>query len=131
MSISLQKSGRLLTFNLVLLRKYLSDPIEDVRVATETLLGEFLREIQDVTVVRKRNEERLKSKKDKDLVEPARRSEHTQDNLLDVVLTHSERAAFISEYDGVFDRGTESALKEESHSEADGHDTGGKAHPIR
>ncbi|KAF8663444.1 hypothetical protein AX16_001014 [Volvariella volvacea WC 439] len=44
------------------LLKYLSDPIEDVRVATETLLGDFLREIHNVAVVRKRMEEDAKSK---------------------------------------------------------------------
>lgn len=32
-------------------RKYLSDPIEDVRIATENLLADFLREIRDVTYV--------------------------------------------------------------------------------
>jgi vacuole morphology and inheritance protein 14 len=35
-------------------RKYLTDPTEDVRVATETLLADFLREIRDVTRVRDR-----------------------------------------------------------------------------
>lgn len=38
------------------LLKYLSDPTEDVRVATEVLLAEFLREIKDITIVRKRAE---------------------------------------------------------------------------
>ncbi|KAF5363894.1 hypothetical protein D9756_000214 [Leucocoprinus leucothites] len=33
------------------LLKYLSDPIEDVRIATENLLADFLREIRDVTYV--------------------------------------------------------------------------------
>ena len=32
-------------------RKYLSDPTEDVRVATEVVLSEFLKEIRDITVV--------------------------------------------------------------------------------
>jgi vacuole morphology and inheritance protein 14 len=38
-------------------RKYLSDPTEDVRVATENILADFLREIRHVTSVRKRAEE--------------------------------------------------------------------------
>ncbi|TFY76603.1 hypothetical protein EWM64_g7407, partial [Hericium alpestre] len=42
------------------LLKYLSDPTEDVRIATENQLGEFLREIRDVTVVRKQQEEQQK-----------------------------------------------------------------------
>ncbi|KXN92318.1 hypothetical protein AN958_08549 [Leucoagaricus sp. SymC.cos] len=33
------------------LLKYLSDPIEDVRIATENILADFLREIRDVTYV--------------------------------------------------------------------------------
>lgn len=36
------------------LLKYLSDPLEDVRVATKTLLAEFLREIRDVSTVQSR-----------------------------------------------------------------------------
>ncbi|KIY49481.1 ARM repeat-containing protein, partial [Fistulina hepatica ATCC 64428] len=39
------------------LLKYLSDPTEDVRVATESLLGEFLREIRNVSQLRPRTEE--------------------------------------------------------------------------
>lgn len=35
----------------VLYRKYLSDPGEDVRVATEVVLSEFLKEIRDITSV--------------------------------------------------------------------------------
>jgi vacuole morphology and inheritance protein 14 len=44
--------------------KYLSDPTEDVRVATENILADFLREIRQVTSVRKRAEEQAKSKRD-------------------------------------------------------------------
>lgn len=36
---------------LVVRRKYLSDPIEEVRIATENLLADFLHEIRDVTYV--------------------------------------------------------------------------------
>jgi len=38
-------------------RKYLSDPTEDVRVATENLLADFLREIRDISEIRRRREE--------------------------------------------------------------------------
>jgi vacuole morphology and inheritance protein 14 len=44
------------------IRKYLSDPTEDVRVATEHLLADFLREVRHVTNVRKKIEERAKAK---------------------------------------------------------------------
>jgi vacuole morphology and inheritance protein 14 len=37
--------------------KYLSDPTEDVRVATETILADFLREIKTITKVRKEVQE--------------------------------------------------------------------------
>ncbi|KAI5993628.1 vacuolar protein 14 C-terminal Fig4p binding-domain-containing protein [Pisolithus albus] len=39
------------------LLKYLSDPTEDVRVATENLLADFVREIRDVSELRRRHEE--------------------------------------------------------------------------
>jgi vacuole morphology and inheritance protein 14 len=38
-------------------RKYLSDPTEDVRIAAENQLAELLREIREVTIVRKHREE--------------------------------------------------------------------------
>lgn len=45
------------------LLKYLSDPIEDVRTATETILADFLREIRQITKVRKEAED-AKAKQD-------------------------------------------------------------------
>ncbi|KAG9317824.1 vacuolar protein 14 C-terminal Fig4p binding-domain-containing protein [Chiua virens] len=39
------------------LLKYLSDPTEDVRVATENILADFLREIRDISALRHRQEE--------------------------------------------------------------------------
>ncbi|EIN10503.1 ARM repeat-containing protein [Punctularia strigosozonata HHB-11173 SS5] len=38
------------------LLKYLSDPIEDVKIATENILADFLKEIRDVTLTQKRME---------------------------------------------------------------------------
>jgi hypothetical protein len=49
---------------MILFRKYLYDPTEDVRVATETILSDFLREIKDITVVSKRGEEKAKQELD-------------------------------------------------------------------
>ena len=37
-------------------RKYLSDPNEDVRVATEVVLSEFLKEIRDITTVARKTQ---------------------------------------------------------------------------
>ncbi|KAI0042285.1 ARM repeat-containing protein [Auriscalpium vulgare] len=53
------------------LLKYLSDPTEDVRIATENQLAEFLREIREVTVVRKHQEDQVKA-------EEAEAEEHTR-----------------------------------------------------
>ncbi|RXW24711.1 hypothetical protein EST38_g1195 [Candolleomyces aberdarensis] len=44
------------------LLKYLSDPTEDVRVATENLLTDFLREIHDVTIVSRQFEHHAHAK---------------------------------------------------------------------
>ncbi|CUA69135.1 hypothetical protein RSOLAG22IIIB_03813 [Rhizoctonia solani] len=43
------------------LLKYLSDPTEDVRVATENVLADFLLEIQEITLIQKRKEERARA----------------------------------------------------------------------
>ncbi|CAE6387846.1 unnamed protein product [Rhizoctonia solani] len=43
------------------LLKYLSDPTEDVKVATEGVLADFLHEIQEITVLQKRKEERARA----------------------------------------------------------------------
>jgi hypothetical protein len=45
---------------IAIFRKYLSDPTEDVRVATEAILADFLREIKDITFVSKRSEEQAR-----------------------------------------------------------------------
>ncbi|KAF8759552.1 ARM repeat-containing protein [Rhizoctonia solani] len=42
------------------LLKYLSDPTEDVKVATEGVLADFLHEIQEITLLQKRKEERAR-----------------------------------------------------------------------
>ncbi|OBZ70045.1 Protein VAC14 [Grifola frondosa] len=84
---------------------YLSDPTDDVRVATENILADFLREIRDVTIVQRRHEEQLKNKRDfagADQSQQARRAEG--DKLPDITMAHSERAPFIPEHDDVFDK---------------------------
>ncbi|KAG9104201.1 hypothetical protein FRC06_004626 [Ceratobasidium sp. 370] len=43
------------------LLKYLSDPTEDVRVATEGVLSDFLHEIQDITLLQKRKEDKARA----------------------------------------------------------------------
>lgn len=89
------------------LLKYLSDPTEDVRVATENILADFLREIRDVSMVRQRKEEHAESS---DL----RRSD---EKLPDITMSHSERALFIPESDFGHDHDGEYSLKDEHKSE--------------
>jgi vacuole morphology and inheritance protein 14 len=110
-----------------LCRQYLSDPNEDVRVATETLLGELLREIREVTVVRKRYEEHMKAKRENGTAEPGRRAENIQERLMDVTMTSSEHAVFLSESYGGISDDLELAQREDHHSEADGRDTDSKS----
>ncbi|KAJ7437789.1 vacuolar protein 14 C-terminal Fig4p binding-domain-containing protein [Mycena galericulata] len=104
------------------LLKYLSDPTEDVRVATETLLADFVREIRDVSVVRKRSEEKARSQRDSSSV---RRSDiEGDDRLSDYHSEHPERAAFIAENDDQSNDGDESALKDDLPPDVDHRDTG-------
>jgi len=101
----------------IICRKYLSDPTEDVKIATETILADLLREIRDVTLVRRRHEEQLKNKKINEVAEQHRRAETPTE-------FPSERSLFISENDGV-DHVMESASQDEFRSEVDYRDSGG------
>lgn len=102
-------------------RKYLSDPTEDVRVATEVLLADFLREIRDVSVVRKRAETLPKATSSVGDADSINRSESGQ--TAEYSLTHSpERAAFLPDDDH---RYSESELKGDRASDVDIRDTGG------
>ncbi|KAK0491327.1 vacuolar protein 14 C-terminal Fig4p binding-domain-containing protein [Armillaria novae-zelandiae] len=81
------------------LLKYLSDPIEDVRVATETLLAEFLHEIRDISGVRKQTTESpLQQSKYSDKSE-SRPSDNASEKILDTPIEDAERAAFIIDQD--------------------------------
>ncbi|KAG6854348.1 hypothetical protein C0991_007853 [Blastosporella zonata] len=75
------------------LLKYLSDPTEDVRVATETLLADFLREIRDVSIVRRELDSQTKTQT------PAESLQHSeiQEKLPELTLETSERAVFIND----------------------------------
>ncbi|KAJ3982058.1 vacuolar protein 14 C-terminal Fig4p binding-domain-containing protein [Lentinula detonsa] len=102
------------------LLKYLSDPTEDVRVATEVLLADFLREIRDVTVIQQRSEKLAKSTHtggDTESILPSEGGQtvHT--------ITHSpERTAFLSDHDDA--RYSDSEYKEDSTSDLDARDAG-------
>ena len=76
--------------------KYLSDPTEDVRVATENLLADILREMRDVTTVSRQLQHLPKSKTS---VESLRRVEYEPEILPDLNMESAERALLILEND--------------------------------
>ncbi|KAH9850815.1 ARM repeat-containing protein [Lenzites betulinus] len=104
------------------LLKYLSDPTDDVRVATEGLLADFLREIKDVTLVRKRHEEQAKARREATATESTRRNDADKERLPDITMDHSERGAFIAEQDDVFDNDMEN--HDDGHEEQEIRETG-------
>ena len=70
----------------VLCRKYLSDPGEDVRVATEVVLSEFLKEIRDITSVARKSHSEQAPKREV-AIEEVEPSSQSQD---DTTPIHSE-----------------------------------------
>ncbi|PPQ78225.1 hypothetical protein CVT25_015544 [Psilocybe cyanescens] len=78
------------------LLKYLSDPTEDVRVATENLLADFLRELRDVTFVSRQLDQQAKSKTP---TESVRKTEVDGDKLPDLTRENAERALYMLEND--------------------------------
>lgn len=67
-------------------RKYLSDPTEDVRVATEVVLSEFLREIRDITIVARKTHSEQTTKREVTIEE----AEPSDQNQEDATPVHSE-----------------------------------------
>ncbi|KIM46438.1 hypothetical protein M413DRAFT_314769 [Hebeloma cylindrosporum] len=104
------------------LLKYLSDPTEDVRVATENLLADFLRELRDVTFVSRQLQQHAKLKTP---TESVRRGEGDGEKLPDLTLENAERALYMLENDE-----HDSSAQDSQHgarddsAEVDMHDTG-------
>ena len=105
-------------------RKYLSDPTEDVRVATENLLADFLRELRDVTIVSRQLEQHTKLKTP---AESIRRDENDGEKLPDLTLENAERALYMLENDE-HDRSPQGSQHggRDDTSDIDVHDTGGE-----
>ena len=103
-------------------RKYLSDPTEDVRVATENLLAEILREIRYVANVQKRTEEKQKLQQAADS-ERALNTPSAGEKLPEITMAHPERAAFLPE--GNLDLDNEDAIIKDGSAEPEYRDTGG------
>ncbi|KAF8897785.1 vacuolar protein 14 C-terminal Fig4p binding-domain-containing protein [Infundibulicybe gibba] len=106
------------------LLKYLSDPTEDVRVATQHLLGNFLHEIRDISIVGRRFAEQVKSGRSSEPADSVKRPDTSLEKLPDLTLDGAERAAFIDENDDQYDDDSESALKNDANSDLDERDTG-------
>lgn len=109
-------------------RKYLSDPTEDVRVATETLLADFLREIRDVSIVRRQLDNQAKAQT------PAESLRHVdiQEKLPDLTLEASERAVFINDNDYHSNYDNESATKDDyASTNVDDRDIGGEIYQLK
>lgn len=103
-------------------RKYLSDPTEDVQAATINLLADFLREIRNVSIVRRQLDEQAKAQTPFESL----RQVDIQEKLPELTLDTSEKAVFISdnEYQSSYD--SESALKDDYASTSNNdRDTGG------
>ena len=95
-----------------------------MRVATEGLLADFLREIKEVTAVQRQHQERLKARREANAAaESTRRAESEKEKLPDITMDHPERATFISENDDVFDN---DSTPDDKESEMELRDTGGE-----
>ncbi|KAH9833697.1 ARM repeat-containing protein [Rhodofomes roseus] len=104
------------------LLKYLSDPTEDVRVATENLLADVLREIRDVTAVQRQHEEQLKAKRE--AAEQARRTDTDKERPQEIIIPGSDRGGpFLEGDDFVFDDSSLASPEEKQPDQA-GRDVG-------
>ena len=75
-------------------RKYLSDPTEDVRIAAENQLAEFLREIREVTVVRKHREEEERLREAKPEENNWTEAEGAKERSSDIAISEPDRPTF-------------------------------------
>ena len=105
--------------------KYLSDPTEDVRVATENLLADLLREIRDVTTVSRQLPQRPKSKTP---AESLPRVETEVEVLPDLNLESAERALLMLENDEqeTSAHGSQTSARNAGSLEFDDRDIGGE-----
>ncbi|KAI0294591.1 vacuolar protein 14 C-terminal Fig4p binding-domain-containing protein [Multifurca ochricompacta] len=79
------------------LLKYLSDPTEDVRIVAENLLAEFLREIREVTIVRKHREEQQRLRESEPEEQNRTDVERIKERSPDIAtLSETERASFLN-----------------------------------
>lgn len=106
-------------------RRYLADPTDDVRNATEQLLGDLLREVQEITMTQHNHERELRAKREADLDQHLRRTEGEREKLPDITMATSERVEFVPEYDEESIDDESRTPVEERDGEMDVRDAGG------
>ena len=130
MSIACFFSG-LSSLKATLRRKYLSDPTEDVRIATENLLADFLREIRDVTLVQRHHEDQLKANRAAEADSAARGADGDKEKVPDITMVAPERAAFVPEFDEESVDDASVTHFDEKEGDINERDLGGKQSRIR
>lgn len=98
-----------------------------MRVATENLLGEFLREIQEITMVQRAFAERARREAEGE--HPSRKTDVEKDKLPDITMASSERATFLPEHDDDFSDDESTTPVEEKETE-EVRERGSK-HPVK
>ncbi|TFK55622.1 ARM repeat-containing protein [Heliocybe sulcata] len=93
------------------LLKYLSDPTEDVKNQTENVLADFLREIRDVTLVRKRNEDQARLKEEDESSE-AQSQRGERDPSPEDAVSYQEGVPFVSGKEEKADDGSGTHLRD-------------------
>jgi vacuole morphology and inheritance protein 14 len=98
-----------------------------VRIATENILADFLREIREVSIVRKRYEEQSKYGRESDSPETMRRADYDREKLLEVALSPSEGAVFLTDNEADLTPEEESTYRDDHVSDKDYRDSGGES----
>jgi len=109
----------------VYVSKYLSDPTEDVRLATENLMADFLKEIRDISELNTRREARKKRDPVKGTQGRIRATE-SDEQLPNITVEYPEHGgAFISDHDEASSLADGESVHQ-SQGAHDEHDLGGK-----
>lgn len=99
-----------------------------MRIATENLLADFLREIRDVTLVQRHHEDQLKAKRAIEAETAARGADGDKEKLPDITMAAPERAAFVPEYDEESIDDTSTTPPDEKEGDIDERDLGGRVY---
>lgn len=108
-------------------RRYLADPTDDVRIATEHLLSLLLKEIQDIRMSQHAHELELKAKQDAESDNTSRRADVEKEKLPDITMATSERVEFVPEYDEESLDDEARTPVDEKYDDIDSRDVGGES----